>query len=224
MRVAILQHEPNEWIGSMLPWFEAKGSQLSTCMVYLGEPLPSISDFDWLLIMGGNMSVYEELKYPWLIDEKQLIRDALAADKKVLGICLGAQLIASALGAEVYAGQQQEIGWFEVSKTHPFASWCPDKFLPLSWHGDRFDLPVGATGFAKSGITPNQGFCLSNKVWALQFHLEATADSVTDFHAVGEYNLPEGCYVQSYQQMVDDNHFDASKPVMHALLDVIEAA
>tara|TARA_R110001606_G_scaffold346892_5_gene496067 strand:- start:27219 stop:27893 length:675 start_codon:yes stop_codon:yes gene_type:complete len=224
MRIAIIQHEPNEWIGSMLPWFEAKGAQLSTCMVYLGEPLPSIGEFDWLLIMGGNMSVYEELKYLWLIDEKQLIRDAISADKKVLGICLGGQLIASALGAAVYAGQQHEIGWFEVIKTHPVASWCPDKFQPLSWHGDRFDLPAGVTGFAKSDITPNQGFCLSNKVWALQFHLEVTVKSVADFHAVCDHTLPEGRYVQTSQKMLDDNHVAASKPVMHALLDVIEAA
>lgn len=222
MRVAILQHEPNEWIGSMASWFEAKNYDLNTTMVYLGDAIPTIDDFDWLLIMGGGMSVYEEEKYPWLVTEKQLIRDAITAGKKVLGICLGGQLIASALGADVYPNDQQEIGWHEVTKTHPIATWCPDNFKPLSWHGDRFDLPAGATGFAQSQITPNQGFCLNNTVWALQFHLEAIADSVPDFYAVtGE--LPEGRYVQTYDKMISDNYVANSKPVMHALLDVMAA-
>lgn len=221
MRVAIFQHEPNEWIGSMAPWFDAKGYELSTIMVYEGEPIPTVDDFDWLLIMGGGMSVYEEEKYPWLVSEKQVIRDAIAAGKKVLGICLGGQLIASALGADVYPAEQQEIGWFEVCKTNPIASWCPDSFQPLSWHGDRFDLPDGATGFAKSQITPNQGFCLNNTVWALQFHLEAIADSVPDFYAVTD-EFPEGQYVQTLDKMVSENYVANSKPVMHALLDVMD--
>lgn len=221
MRVAILQHEPNEWVGSMVSWFKDKNYQLTTTMLYLGDPLPSLDDFDWLLIMGGGMSVYEEDTYPWLVTEKQLIRDAISANKKVLGICLGGQLIASALGADVYPNDQQEIGWHEVIKTDALATWCPDSFKPLSWHGDRFDLPSGATGFAQSKITPNQGFCLNNTVWALQFHLEAVADSVPDFYAVtGE--LPEGQYVQSYDDMVNNNYVANSKPVMHSLLDVID--
>jgi len=155
------------------------------------------------------------------VTEKQLIRDAISADKKVLGICLGGQLIASALGADVYPNDQQEIGWHEVTKTDPIATWCPDNFKPLSWHGDRFDLPVGATGFAQSQITPNQGFCLKKTVWALQFHLEAINDSVPDFYAVtGE--LSKGKYVQRYDQMVNDNYVASSKHIMHALLDVME--
>jgi len=223
MRIAILQHEPNEWIGSMASWFEAKGYHLSTTMVYLNETLPSIDDFDWLLIMGGGMSVYEEDTYAWLKLEKQLIRDAVAAEKKVLGICLGGQLIASALGAKVYPGEHQEIGWFPVNKTDAVASWCPDNLIPLSWHGDRFDLPEGATGFAKSEITPYQGFCLTDKIWALQFHLEATEQSVTDFYNVTE-TFPEGDFVQSYQQMLDDNQVEASQKIMHELLEVMDIA
>lgn len=223
MRVVVLQHEPNEWIGSMAPWFKDKGYELSTIMVYQGEPILAVDDFDWLLIMGGGMSVYEEDKYPWLVIEKQLIRDAIAASKKVLGICLGGQLIANALGAKVYSGDDQEIGWHKVTKTNSIATWCPDSFKPLSWHGDRFDLPNGSIGFANSLITPNQGFCLSDKVWALQFHLEAISDSVPDFYAVtGE--MPEGKYVQTVEQMIENNYVAESKPVMNALLDVIDGA
>lgn len=223
MRIAVLQHEPDEWIGSMAPWFKIRGYDVTTTMVYLGEPLPQLDDFDWLLIMGGGMSVYEEQKYPWLLTEKQLIREAIAADKKVLGICLGGQMIASALGAKVYHGEQQEIGWHQVNKHHAVAAWCPDSFTPLSWHGDRFDIPAGATAFASSAVTPFQGFCLSDKVWGLQFHLEATADSVPDFYAVtGE--MPQGAYVQSVQQMIEDNYVDESQPIMHALLEVMDKA
>lgn len=207
----------------MAPWFEAKAYELTTTMVYLGEPIPTVDDFDWLLIMGGGMSVYEEEKYPWLVTEKQLIRDAIAAGKKVLGICLGGQLIASAMGAKVYPNDQQEIGWHDVTKTDSLATWCPDSFKPLSWHGDRFDLPDSAISFASSVITPHQGFCLSDKVWALQFHLEAITDSVPDFYAVTG-KMPEGDYVQAVEQMIEDNYVVESKSIMHTLLDVIDAA
>jgi GMP synthase-like glutamine amidotransferase len=221
MRVCILQHEPNEWIGSMLPWFDDHQYALKTILVYENESLPTSDEFDWLLVMGGGMSVYEEQAYPWLINEKSLIREAIAADKKVLGICLGAQLIASALGADVYAGEQQEIGWFSVAKTHDIASWYPTTFTPLSWHGDRFDLPTNAISFAKSEITPHQGFTLGNRVWALQFHLEAFEHSVRDFYAVSDKPLPEGDYVQSYQQMSETTYLAESKQIMHNLLNVI---
>ena len=223
MHIAIIQHEPNEWIGSMSPWFHDKGYQLSTSKLYLSDPLPRLDEFDWLIIMGGGMSVYQEEKYPWLIAEKKLIRDAITAAKKVLGICLGAQLIASAMGGDVYPAEQKEIGWFEVSKTDAIASWLPDTFRPLSWHGDRFDLPHGATGFAKSDITPHQGFCLNNKVWGLQFHLEATRDSVRDFYAASG-TLPRGRYVQTMQQMMAMENATQSQSIMHALLEKIDAA
>lgn len=223
MRIAILQHEPNEWIGSMQDWFEEKNYALNTTLIYQGEALPDIEAFDWLLIMGGGMSVYDEANYPWLIEEKKLIRQAIQTDKKVLGICLGGQLIASALGANVYANEQQEIGWHSVVKTAPEVSWCPNQFTPLSWHGDRFDLPEGAVGFAESVITPHQGFFMSAKVWALQFHLEANQNSVNDFYAVtGE--LPEGEYVQTLADMLEKQCVEESKQIMHALLNVIDLA
>jgi GMP synthase (glutamine-hydrolysing) len=223
MRVMILQHEPKEWIGSMASWFKAKNYVLTTRLLYRHEALPSVDEFDWLVVMGGAMSVYEEDKYAWLAPEKQLIRQTIEAGKKVLGICLGGQLIANALGAKVYPGEQQEIGWFPVIRTDDIASWCPDEFTPLSWHGDRFDLPEGATAFAQSAVTPYQGFTLSNKVWALQFHLEATTESVHDFYEVGG-GLDEGEYIQSYQHMFEHDQSVASQPVMHALLNTIDKA
>lgn len=223
MRVAILQHEPNEWVGSMQAWFENRSYSLHTCLIYQDESLPKVDDFDWLIIMGGGMSVYEEDKHPWLMAEKKLIHDAIQQGKKVLGICLGGQLIASAMGAKVYPNDQQEIGWHQVMKTNPVATWCPDTFKPLSWHGDRFDLPEGAIVFATSQVTPNQGFCLSDKVWALQFHLEAIANSVPDFYAVTG-TMPEGEYVQTVEQMIEDNYVAESRRIMHALLDVMDLA
>jgi GMP synthase (glutamine-hydrolysing) len=219
----VLQHEPKEWIGSMASWFKDKNYSLSTRLLYRDEPLPSIEEFDWLLIMGGAMSVYEEDKYAWLAPEKQLIRQAIDAGKTVLGICLGGQLIANAMGTKVFPNDQQEIGWFPVTKTDDIASWCPDEFTPLSWHGDRFDLPQVATAFAQSAVTPYQGFSLSNKVWALQFHLEATTESVHDFYEVGD-GLEEGEYIQSYQQMLEQDQSAASQPIMHALLEVLDKA
>ncbi len=224
MRVCILQHEPNEWIGSMSSWFNEKAYSLNTVLVYKNETLPTVDEFDWLIIMGGGMSVYEEHTFPWLALEKALIRQAVKADKKLLGICLGGQLIASALGADVYPGEQQEIGWFMVEKTNNAATWLPAKFKPLSWHGDRFDLPDDAVSFAKSAVTPHQGFCIGTTIWALQFHLEATEHSVKDFYAVSEKPMPEGEYVQHYQQMIAQPYHDESSKIMHALLDVIDHA
>lgn len=223
-RVHILKHEPNEWIGSMRPWFEEKGYQLTTCEVYNNETLPQVDDFDWLIIMGGNMSVYQEDEYPWLVPEKQLLREAIAADKKIIGICLGGQMIASALGADVSPGVALEIGWYPLEKTNEIASWLPNGFSPLSWHGDRFLPPDGAVSFCQSSITPHQGFCIGNKVWGLQFHLEATDESIPAFYETSGSTLPEGEFVQSYHQLIETSNTNQSAEVMSALLDIVDAA
>lgn len=225
MRIQILQHAEGEWIGSMHSWFANKGYDLTTCRLDKGEPLPTVDSFEWLLVMGGPMSVNEEEKYAWLAPEKALIRNAITAGKKVLGICLGGQLIAAAMGAPIRRNKALEIGWISVDKTHPVASWLHDTFQPLSWHGDTFEVPEGATSFAKSHITPHQGFCLGKKVWALQFHLEAESGTVESFLAVENEPLPDGPYVQSVDRMVDANpQIAVSEKTMKALLEVIDSA
>jgi len=221
-KVAIFQHAEGEWIGSMRHWFVDKTFQLTTNRLDLDDPLPSVDEFDWLLIMGGPMSTYDEINYPWLIGEKQLIREAIEADKIVLGICLGSQLIASALGAKVYANTQQEIGWFPVSKIDPQASWMPEDFLPLSWHGDCFELPENTCSFASSRVTPSQGFYYGNRIWALQFHLEAEPGTVEAFLALENHPLPATEFVQPESALMDNaNQLKQSQQTMFALLDML---
>lgn len=221
MEVLILQHADDEWIGNMEPWFLSKGANLTTLRVDKGEPLPAQNTYDWLLIMGGPMSVYDQSGYPWLITEKEFIKEAIALNKRVLGICLGAQLIASALGCIVKPNCEQEIGWFEVIRLDPKASnWLPDSFKPLSWHGDIFDLPNGAVALAKSALTPYQGFTLSSHVVALQFHLEAQRGTAKGFMAHETDGLPSGPFVQSRAALLEEGEFlHEHKQIMHRLLD-----
>ncbi|SEQ09367.1 GMP synthase-Glutamine amidotransferase [Amphritea atlantica] len=223
VRVLILQHAEGEWIGSMNDWFSepsrVSGFTLTTIRLDHGEALPGRNSFDWLLIMGGPMSVNDESDYPWLCEEKQLIRQSIADNKTIIGICLGGQLIASAAGAEVYRNSAVEIGWFPVIRTDTDVTWLPETASLLSWHGDCFRLPAGARPFAASRITPCQGFSLGPRVWALQFHLEAQPGTVEAFLALEPHGLPEGKYVQPQQQLLSEAFLSRSQTIMHGLLD-----
>lgn len=225
MRVHVLQNEAKEYIGSMQSWFESKGYSVTTTYVYAGEPLPLVHEFDWLVIMGGSMSVYETDKYLWIDKTKSLIRACLQRDKRVLGICLGGQLIASALGANVYANDQSEIGWFPILKSDSIATWLPENTELLCWHGDCFDTPDGAVPFASSHITPCQGFCINKRVWALQFHLEVDEATPDIFLSASGGELGKGAYIQNYSEIKNASaNISKSKGVMHALLEEINSA
>ncbi len=223
MRVHVLQHVKSEGMGSMTEWFLDKGAVINTTRVDLLHALPDIKDIDWLVIMGGPMSVYEENKYPWLQAEKRFIRQAIDNNIRVLGICLGGQLIANAMGAKVYANSQQEIGWFPIRKTHEIASWLSSDNPLLCWHGDCFDLPENAVSFAASDITTHQGFCLGSRVWALQFHIEAKQGTIEVFYRVSGSALPEGNYVQTLDELVSTKHLQSSKETVFKLLDYMFA-
>jgi len=218
-KVAIFQHAEGEWIGSMTEWFADKDFQLQTYRLDLNESLPTVDQFDWLLVMGGPMSAYEEDMYPWLVAEKKVIKQAIDSDKTVLGICLGGQLIASAMGADVYKNTEHEVGWHLITKTNSCATWMPDNLVPLSWHYDCFDIPNGAIPFASSAITPNQGFKLGKNVWALQFHLEAYANTVGDFLGLDDEGLPTGEYVQTEAEIFTTKHLEQSRQAAFSLLD-----
>lgn len=218
-KVAIFQHAEGEWIGSMTDWFTDKDFQLKTYRLDLNESLPTVDQFDWLLVMGGPMSAYEEDMYPWLVAEKKVIKQAIESDKTVLGICLGGQLIANAMGADVYRNIGHEVGWHPMTKTNACATWMPDNLIPLSWHYDCFDLPDGAIPFASSAITPNQGFKLGDNVWALQFHLEAYTNTAGDFLGLDDEGLPTGEYVQTEAEIFTTEHLKQSRLAAFNLLD-----
>jgi GMP synthase (glutamine-hydrolysing) len=144
------------------------------------------------------MSVNDEAQLGWLGPEITLVREAIAADKTLLGICLGAQIIAKALGARVYPGSAKEIGWFPVQRTgsHPFFEGLPDSFTPFHWHGDTFDLPHEGKLLAKSEITQTQAFAVGQRVLGLQFHMEATEESVRALLKGAAHEIGDGVFEQ----------------------------
>ena len=193
--------------------------------MFSGEPLPCIDDFDWLVIMGGPMGVHDEEQYTWLVDEKKFIEKAITAGKKVLGVCLGAQLIAVASGAKVYKNEYKEIGWFDVCKTpeageSSVLANLPESFRPFHWHGDTFDLPTGARKLAQSSACSNQAFELNERVIGLQFHLESTSDSISRLIANCGEELTGGQFIQNAEQITaQNNNIKRINQLMEILLD-----
>ena len=180
IRMAVLQHVEFEGPAAIADWAAARGVPVRVFHLDRNGILPSIYDFDMLTVMGGPMSANDQAQLDWLGPEIALVREAIAAEKTVFGVCLGAQMIAKAMGVRVYPGSAKEIGWFPVERTgeHPLFDGLPDSFTPLHWHGETFDLPHGAKLLAKSKITVNQAFAVGQRVLGVQFHMEATEDSV----------------------------------------------
>jgi GMP synthase-like glutamine amidotransferase len=199
MRMAVLQHVEFEGPAAVADWAAERGFPLRLFHLYRDTALPSLSDFDMLTVMGGPMSANDEAQLGWLASEIALVREAIAADKTVLGICLGAQIIAKALGARVYPGSAKEIGWFPVQRTagsHPFFDGVPDSFTPFHWHGETFDLPHDAQLLAKSKITETQAFALGQRILGLQFHMEATEESVRALLKGAAHEIGHGAFEQ----------------------------
>jgi GMP synthase (glutamine-hydrolysing) len=180
-----IRHAEHEHIGTMAAAFERAGIDYRNLDVFRGEAVPA-SPTSWggLIVMGGSMGVYEADRYPFLAAEMGLIHQAAQAGLPVLGICLGSQLIAAALGARVFPGPQKEIGWYAVEVLAPadeLAAGLPSPFMGFHWHGDSFDLPSGATRLFRSQLYENQGFRWGRKIYALQFHLEVSAAVVAEW-------------------------------------------
>jgi GMP synthase-like glutamine amidotransferase len=178
MKLHWLQHVPFEGLGYIEEWANNAGIQISCTRLYDQEKLPALGSFDGLVVMGGPMGIHDHDEHPWLIAEKEFIRQAIDADKTVLGICLGAQLMADALGANVYPGPQKEIGWFPIQRSEGAPELIPDNLTVFHWHGDTFDIPEGALRLASSEGCKNQGFIYNQKAVGLQFHMETTSQSL----------------------------------------------
>lgn len=184
LHVQVFQHVPFEGLGSMEEWFRGRGHRLSYVRFFAGElPDPERPRADWLIVMGGPMGVHDEAEFPWLAREKRALREALDRGAAVLGVCLGAQLLAHVLGAEVRPNGQKEIGWFPVELSPAArAAWpgkaFPDRFVPFHWHGDTFAIPAGAVPLGSSSACANQGFLWGERALGLQFHPEVTPASL----------------------------------------------
>jgi GMP synthase-like glutamine amidotransferase len=205
VRAHYLQHVPFESPGSILPWLEQRRASVTSTRLFEAHTLPAVGDFDLLAVMGGPMSVNDEAGHPWLIAEKRLVRDAIDTGRAVVGVCLGAQVIASALGCRVYRNEAREIGWFPVSATPAAAAgslrW-PDELAVFHWHGETFDLPSGAVRLASSEGCLNQAFQIGDRVVGLQFHLEATPETVAAMVEHCRHELTPDRYVQSEQELL----------------------
>lgn len=206
MKLRYLQHVPFEDPAGILHWATDNNHATAGTHLYRGDALPSLDTFDGLIVMGGPMGVGDTDVYPWLADEIAFVRSAIEAGQPTLGICLGAQIIAAALGARVCRNDEKEIGFFQVTVTDAGRSspWLAglDSFPAFHWHGETFDLPANAMHLASTPACVNQAFSVGEHVLALQFHVESTPHSVQRLIDNCADDITPGRYVQSAEQMV----------------------
>ncbi|MBA4371277.1 MAG: hypothetical protein C0402_00265 [Thermodesulfovibrio sp.] len=194
MAVLILKNVPHEGPGTIEDYLRDNGIsyRLVDCSA---EAIPDAGDFETLVMMGGPMSVNDTALYPYLLKEINLAAEFMQKGKKVLGVCLGAQLMARALGASVYAGPAPEVGWYDIElldagltdpvmtqvALHPRTGDFTTRFKVFHWHGETFDLPEGSARLAQSALYPNQAFRYGSTSYAFQFHLEVTREMIYDW-------------------------------------------
>ncbi len=191
MPVLILKNIPAEGPGTIEDFLREQGIPYRIVDLEK-EAIPPSEEFDTLVMMGGPMSVNEEDVYPYITREIEITKEFIGRGKRVLGICLGAQIMAKALGARVYAGPQKEIGWYDIELTedglrdpvmkklavHPRAGDFWKRFKVFHWHGETFDIPEGALRLARSALYPNQAFRFGRLAYAFQFHIEAKKEMI----------------------------------------------
>jgi GMP synthase (glutamine-hydrolysing) len=212
LKAVVFSHLPFEDLGSLEPELQRRGFDIKTIDVTTAQfPLPDADRCDLLIVLGGPIGVYDSADYPFLVGEIDSLRRRLAAHKPTLGICLGAQLMAAALGARVYPGSHgPEIGWcpLKPAGTQP----TPDWFAPLlakdlsvlHWHGDTFDLPDGAQHLARTELYENQAFAVGDYALALQFHPEVTESGLERWYVGHTCELSQKHI--SVQQLRADAH------------------
>jgi GMP synthase-like glutamine amidotransferase len=223
MRINIIQHVPFESGALIEEWALAGNHAITKTLLFDAPVMPLLQDFDMLVIMGGPMGAHDDDVHSWLSEEKKLIRSAMDDGKKVLGICLGAQIIAAVLGAMVFKNNEKEIGWFPVSRCTKTAMDLdlPEQMTVFHWHGDTFTLPEDSIHLFKSEGCANQGFLYGSNVLALQFHLEMNLESVHKivFHCGDE--LVEGKHIQNADYIISNSirFIEMNRAFLYTMLD-----
>lgn len=213
MRVHYFQHVSFEDPGYILTWLQQHNHTITSSKFYEADyTLPDINAIDVLIIMGGPMGVYDEQQFPWLKAEKEFIKDCITKEKKVLGICLGAQLIAACTGAKVYAAPNKEIGWFTVKpilNTLPL-NWLQQIFhsqpYVFHWHGDQFEIPGNGNDLLESYANTKQAFVYNQHTIGLQFHLEVTTETLNNMLQHGAEELTPATYIQTAPAITETAH------------------
>jgi GMP synthase-like glutamine amidotransferase len=230
MRVTCLQHVEYETPEAIAEWAAARGHALETVMP-LFERFPAAADFDMLVVMGGPMGAYEDATYPWLVSEKRFIREAIDAGKLVFGVCLGAQLVAVALGGDAHPHDVRELGWFPARLTGAgrrsrVLSVLPDEFTVGLWHGDTYELPAGLETAAVTEACRNQAFEANNgRVIGVQFHIEWTREALRGLvERHRDWIEQGGPFVQTETEFLEPGPaLGRGTELLYALLDAMEA-
>ncbi|WP_243310672.1 type 1 glutamine amidotransferase [Fundidesulfovibrio agrisoli] len=226
MLIRTFEHEPFEGPANIEAWAAKRGHTMVRTFLHAGDALPQAPDYDMLVVMGGGMSVHDELQFPWMREEKECLKQAVARGRSVLGVCLGAQMLSEALGGFVTPGLHREIGWHPVRLTpwaagSPAFAGLPKSFMGFHWHGETFSIPRGATLLAESDACAHQAFAVGAKLVGVQFHFETTLASMEQFLAGAGDDLGQGGYVQTAEQMREGAalHMAALEAMLFRLLD-----
>jgi GMP synthase-like glutamine amidotransferase len=228
VRVHCVQHVPFEGPAAIAGWCAERGHALVGVHPYRGERLPQADAVEALVVMGGPMSANDDATLAWLADEKRFVERVLRAGRPILGVCLGAQILASVLGARVYRAKEREIGWWplrvrrEARAGTPLARW-PETLVPLHWHGETFDLPAGAVHLAETDACPHQAFA-HGRALGLQFHAEATPESVEEISAACAGEIGPGRFEQPAAEIcAQAARCVPLRPLLFAALDALFA-
>lgn len=225
MHIHWLQHVPFEGLGAIETWATQHRHTLSVTRFFDKDPLPLPDELDMLIVMGGPMGVNDTGKYPWLELERLFIGDVIRMGKPVLGVCLGAQLIAAALGATVMRAPQQEIGWFRVFRDRGLPLPWPEELEVFHWHSDTFTLPEDAVRICHSRACENQAFLYDGRVLALQFHIEMTPEGIEAIIENSNDQIVDGEHIQTAEAMREEaaNKTGHLHTFLDMLLDILAA-
>ena len=207
MHLHYFQHDYFEDLGFIGEWASQNGFTTSATRFDINPQLPNHESYDWLVVMGGKMSVNDSDKYPWLIEEIAFIKQAIEFGKVVIGICLGSQLLARALGSDVFRNKVPEMGFLPVqfnenARMDKVFQHFPESLTVLHVHFDTFNLPAGAINMAKSDATQCQAFRKGETVFAFQFHFEVTPENVKDFISEVSPEIVDGPFSQTPTEML----------------------
>jgi len=225
-RIHFFQHVPFETPGMIAVWANEKNQGTAYTLFFEKEFLiPPIEHIDWLVVMGGPMSVHDEEKFQWLKIEKEFIRKCIDANKTVIGICLGSQLVAEALGARVFKNTFPEIGimpveWTEEAQANFLFNHFPKSQNVFHWHGDTFDLPARSIHLAKTNPCRNQAFIFRNNIIGLQFHPEVNDLLIRDMISGSSEELVNGKYIQPEEEILSNEFLlDENRKLLYTFLD-----